>query len=573
MVSLGTNLLARARSIRSSRRETNESSNVNENNDNSSNLSLTENRNNSRNNVAFYARLRGQRLSSRRSDNDSENDETFHINSSDSMDSDQNNENSNERSNDGNSNRLEQTIENRRLNTHKSASGMSQTDLRATIREISLDQTLKPGERQKKIQELMEFSFRKNQQVELEKKNSMRKHRSTSSMRSRERKKSSSSIKNGIVTDASDNLARSASVFVSGAVGRNPNRNNSMASEISMTGIDYESVSEEDTDDEDYYISYHDEANEVLGCKHYPRKCMVSAPCCDEFFCCRFCHDEFCDHEIVRQDINRVRCMACAHIQPFSSNCEKCGIQFGRYHCDKCKFFDDTEGKHIYHCDKCNICRIGEGLGIDYFHCDRCNACMSITLKDHKCVERSLESDCPVCSEYLFTSTTPVMFLPCGHCIHVACYEEYTQTNFTCPLCCKSLGDMSQYFERIDNMLESERMPDEYIGMKNLIFCSDCEKRSVADFHFVYHKCKPCGSYNTKVLEELGKQDENENIDTVMQETSINNSNVAASPQQPTESRGVIRRLTRSIYSSRSSETSNLTNISDSPSDATTIEN
>ncbi|KAJ0400750.1 hypothetical protein P43SY_005471 [Pythium insidiosum] len=128
------------------------------------------------------------------------------------------------------------------------------------------------------------------------------------------------------------------------------------------------------------------------------------------------------------------------------------------------------------------------GLEIDYFHCDRCNACMSISLKKHKCVERSLESDCPICHTFMFTSTTPVMFLPCGHCMHVSCYEEYTLTNYICPLCSKSLGDMELYFASIDELLEREQMPIEYQDFRSLIYCSDCERKSVTNFHFVYHK-------------------------------------------------------------------------------------
>lgn len=114
--------------------------------------------------------------------------------------------------------------------------------------------------------------------------------------------------------------------------------------------------------------------------------------------------------------------------QPVTNRCVDsfCGVEFAQYFCSICKFYDDDAKKAIYHCDKCKICRIGKGLDIDYFHCDRCNACMSISLKKHKCVERSLESDCPICHTFMFTSTTPVMFLPCGHCMHVTCYEEYT---------------------------------------------------------------------------------------------------------------------------------------------------
>lgn len=131
-----------------------------------------------------------------------------------------------------------------------------------------------------------------------------------------------------------------------------------------------------------------------------------------------------------------------------------------------------------------------QGLDIDYFHCDRCNACMSVSLKKHKCVERSLESDCPICHSYMFTSTTPVMFLPCGHCMHVSCYEEYTLTNYICPLCSKALGDMELYFASIDELLEREQMPPEYQDVRALVYCSDCERKSTTNFHFVYHKVR-----------------------------------------------------------------------------------
>jgi hypothetical protein len=37
---------------------------------------------------------------------------------------------------------------------------------------------------------------------------------------------------------------------------------------------------------------------------------------------------------------------------------------------------------------------------------------MAISLKGkHKCIERNLESDCPICGEYMFTSTTTVIFM------------------------------------------------------------------------------------------------------------------------------------------------------------------
>ncbi|EQC28796.1 hypothetical protein SDRG_13477 [Saprolegnia diclina VS20] len=261
------------------------------------------------------------------------------------------------------------------------------------------------------------------------------------------------------------------------------------------------------TDADRTVVTYHDADKTIMGCQHYQRKCKLYAKCCNKFYSCRFCHDEVEKHTFDRYATEKISCMQCHTVQPVGKTCTNtaCGIEFARYYCDVCKFYDDDPTKDIYHCEKCRICRIGKGLGIDYFHCDKCNACMSITLKKHKCVERSLESDCPICHVYMFTSTTPVMFLPCGHCMHVACYEDYTLTNYICPLCSKSLGDMRTYFARIDDLLAQEQMPPEYANYRSQIYCSDCERKSETKFHFVYHKCQydECKSYNTKLLKNI----------------------------------------------------------------------
>ena len=77
----------------------------------------------------------------------------------------------------------------------------------------------------------------------------------------------------------------------------------------------------------------------------------------------------------------------------------------------------------INHCPFCNLCRVGRGLGVDYFHCMSCNCCLSLRLLKHECKEKCLETSCPVCNEFLFTSTTTVRALSCGHYIHSTCFE------------------------------------------------------------------------------------------------------------------------------------------------------
>lgn len=158
-------------------------------------------------------------------------------------------------------------------------------------------------------------------------------------------------------------------------------------------------------------------------------------------------------------------CMKCLVIQPVNATCSSvscCNLSMAKYYCRICKLFDDE--REIYHCPYCNLCRVGKGLGVDFFHCMSCNACMSRSLMTHICREKSLEENCPICHEYIFTSCSPVKALPCGHVMHSTCFQEYTCFNYTCPICSKSLGDMQVYFRMLDALLAEEKMSDEFLG-------------------------------------------------------------------------------------------------------------
>lgn len=180
--------------------------------------------------------------------------------------------------------------------------------------------------------------------------------------------------------------------------------------------------------------------------------------------------------------------------------------------------------QHIYHCPYCNVCRLGRGLGKDFFHCMRCNACVSRSLPSHQCVERTLERDCPICSENLFNSTRPLKVLRCGHTLHMDCFvvrpcaraaaappraspwplapvQSYNEHNYTCPLCLKCTRDMSQYFRDLDAWVAAHPMPVEFVDRYSRLLCNDCECKGVSLYHFLYNKCTQCGSYNTRVLE------------------------------------------------------------------------
>ncbi|KAK4280791.1 hypothetical protein QN277_012367 [Acacia crassicarpa] len=247
--------------------------------------------------------------------------------------------------------------------------------------------------------------------------------------------------------------------------------------------------------------SFRDHEKQIFGCEHYKRNCKLRAACCGKLFTCRFCHDNVSDHSMDRKATSEMMCMQCLNIQPAGPRCmtPSCdGFSMAKYYCNICKFFDDE--RNVYHCPFCNLCRVGRGLGIDYFHCMKCNCCLGIKSASHKCLEKGLEMNCPICCDDLFTSSATVRALPCGHYMHSACFQAYTCNHYTCPICSKSLGDMAVYFGMLDALLAAEELPEEYRDRYQDILCNDCERKGCSPFHWLYHKCEFCGSYNTRVI-------------------------------------------------------------------------
>jgi uncharacterized CHY-type Zn-finger protein len=110
-----------------------------------------------------------------------------------------------------------------------------------------------------------------------------------------------------------------------------------------------------------------DEAS--LGCQHYKRNVKLQCFTCKKWYTCRFCHDEVEEHPLVRRDTENMLCMLCGYAQPAAQSCHQCGEDTAHYYCDICKLWDNDSKKSIYHCHDCGICRIGQGLGKDFFHC------------------------------------------------------------------------------------------------------------------------------------------------------------------------------------------------------------
>ena len=159
----------------------------------------------------------------------------------------------------------------------------------------------------------------------------------------------------------------------------------------------------------------------------------------------------------------------------------------------------------IFHCQDCGICRLGKRE--DYIHCNECNLCINKKIYDqHPCVVNMKDQDCPICLKSIWnTQNEPVHILDCGHSMHTRCfYQTIESQNFFCPLCKKSITDLTNYWKLIDTMMSTQEMPEEYQNWTSDIHCNDCEKKSNTKYHFTYHKCQHCQGYNT-VIDKVNK--------------------------------------------------------------------
>lgn len=109
--------------------------------------------------------------------------------------------------------------------------------------------------------------------------------------------------------------------------------------------------------------------NPQLGCEHYRRNVKLQCAECERWYTCRFCHDAVESHMLPRRSTKHMLCMLCGCAQKASDTCVKCGESASRYYCNICKLWNDDPNKSIYHCNDCGICRIGKGLGKDFYHC------------------------------------------------------------------------------------------------------------------------------------------------------------------------------------------------------------
>ncbi|KAI0163160.1 hypothetical protein BJ166DRAFT_525545 [Pestalotiopsis sp. NC0098] len=246
----------------------------------------------------------------------------------------------------------------------------------------------------------------------------------------------------------------------------------------------------------------------ALGCEHYKRNVKSECSICGRWYTCRFCHDKIETHAMIAKETRNMLCMYCGVAQKAGEACVNCGETAAMYYCLICKLWNNDPDRSIYHCPDCGICRVGRGLGKDFFHCKTCNACLNINFENrHKCIERLLDCDCPICGEYMFNTTRGICHMKCGHTLHKDCWDEHIKHAYKCPICSKSIVNMETQFRRLDIAIETQPMPEKFQDTRALISCNDCSAKTTVKYHWLGLKCAVCQSYNTSQVQILGEDD------------------------------------------------------------------
>uniref|UniRef100_A0A0D9VTZ4 RING-type domain-containing protein n=1 Tax=Leersia perrieri TaxID=77586 RepID=A0A0D9VTZ4_9ORYZ len=230
-----------------------------------------------------------------------------------------------------------------------------------------------------------------------------------------------------------------------------------------------------------------------FGCKHYRRRCRIRAPCCNDVFHCRHCHNESTVRAFVAFS-SSLRKMATSSIAT-QSNRSSVSFVTPSSRCVTTAAFawESTSAGSANSwttilTGSISIAKIVASAG----------SCYSVSLRDkHYCIENSMKNNCPICYEYLFDSLRETSVLRCGHTMHLQCFHEMLKHDkFSCPICSMPIFDMDKFLRALDAEIEAGMLHIDYMG-KGWIVCNDCRDTTQVYSRVAGHKCCHCQSHNT----------------------------------------------------------------------------
>jgi len=115
---------------------------------------------------------------------------------------------------------------------------------------------------------------------------------------------------------------------------------------------------------------------------------------------------------------------------------------------------------------------------------------------DHKCFENTFQADCVICGDGLFNNVMASSLMKCGHAMHMECLKEYIQHDYKCPICKKSIHDMTNVWDRIRSQLQDNPTP--VAAHKVPVLCHDCGHHfeTPKSFYGLY-ECPECKGFNS----------------------------------------------------------------------------
>lgn len=233
------------------------------------------------------------------------------------------------------------------------------------------------------------------------------------------------------------------------------------------------------------------------NCKYISNNFSIISKCCNKEYCCRICHDLTEDHEL-NSFFTKIKCKNCENQQNYDfygkNKCKSCNLNFTcKYSCLKCHII--TNKKNYTHCDKCGKCYNYKNSNIIHNN----NICF---LKDNTKLNKinlNLHEECSICFSKFSNKLDVVKQLSCGHFLHNTCYDDLIKTSYKCPVCCKTILNMTEEFNSLKNEIEKTELSELYREYIN-IYCNDCNSKSNTYFHYKGNLCKLCGSFNTKKI-------------------------------------------------------------------------
>ena len=157
--------------------------------------------------------------------------------------------------------------------------------------------------------------------------------------------------------------------------------------------------------------------------------------------------------------------------------------------------------KKAFHWDGWRIWRVGGEE--NFFHCSVWNMWNPIsTQSSHQWADFS--QNWWVCLEGFYHIKDTSMVLNCKHVVHSKCFSSYIKTNYTCPICKKSMlsKTVSNHINAsIQQQVNLTQMGE--LGEKDVqILCNECGLKSNAKFHIVAIKWSKCESFNTTMIKK-----------------------------------------------------------------------